>query len=134
MTTKIDPEQLARVYIKIRNAKAAATAAYERQDADFKAKLKLIETTLLGFLQENNVTSVRTNDGTFYKEESIIPTGADWGAFYEWVKENDAFDFLERRIKKTEVKTYMDTHDGHVPPGVSVFREYVVRVRKNADN
>ena len=130
-TFAIDPDQLARVYIKIRDAKMAATAAHEKADAEFKRKLKLIENVLLGFLNDGGMESVKTESGTFYKQEDILPRGEDWGAFYEWVKENDAFEFLERRIKKTEVKTYMESHDGELPPGVAVLREYVVRVRRN---
>lgn len=128
---QIDPDQLARVYIKIRDAKMAATATYEKADAAFKAKLKMIENVLLGYLNDGKMESVKTESGTFYKQEDVLPRGEDWGAFYEWVKENDAFDFLERRIKKTEVKTYMEAHDGELPPGVAVMREYVVRVRRN---
>jgi hypothetical protein len=129
--TQIDPDQLARVYIRIRDAKAAATAAYEKEDQAFKAKMKLIENVLLGYLNDGNMESVKTQSGTFYKQEDILPRAEDWGTFYEWIKENDAFDFLEKRIKKTEVKTYMEAHDNETPPGVAVMREYVVRVRRN---
>lgn len=128
---KVDVNRLARVYIRIRDAKQAATSAYEAEDRKFKEKLKMIENVLLSYLNDGNIESVRTEEGVFYKQQDILPRGEDWGAFYEWVKENDAFDFLERRIKKTEVKTYMESHDGELPPGVSVMREYVVRVRRN---
>ena len=63
----------------------------------------------------------------------MIPTGQDWEAFYDWIKEHDAFDALERRIKRTFVSKYMDDNDGAIPPGVNVFRRYTVEVRKNND-
>jgi hypothetical protein len=51
--------------------------------------------------------------------------------FYGWIKDNDAFDALERRVKKTFVTEFMETHEGGLPPpGITVSREYVVRVRK----
>jgi hypothetical protein len=128
---QIDPDQLARVYIKIRDARAAATAAHEKNDKGLKDKMKLIENVLLGYLNDGKMESVRTESGTFYKQEDILPRAEDWGTLYEWIKENDAFDFLEKRIKKTEVKTYMDSHDNETPPGVAVMREWAVRVRRN---
>ena len=48
------------------------------------------------------------------------------------MKQNDAFDALERRIKKTFVSEYMENNGGAIPPGVSVYRQYAVRVRRNA--
>jgi hypothetical protein len=38
---------------------------------------------------------------------------------------------LEKRIKKTFVQEWMDAHEGTPPPGVNVYREFVVRVRRS---
>jgi hypothetical protein len=37
---------------------------------------------------------------------------------------------LERRFKKTFVKDYRESNEGAIPPGVSVMREFTVRVRR----
>lgn len=122
---------LTKAYVKIRDARTALKRQYDEEDQKLKGKLERLEAEMLRFLQESNLDSAKTESGTFYRQEEITPTGSDWDAFYKWVADNDAFDALERRIKKTFVKEYMETHEGAIPPGVSVYREYVVRVRRS---
>jgi len=126
----MDVQKLSAIYLKIRDARAQLKREFDERDDHLKAQLGQIEGHMLKFLQDNNTDSVRTSCGTVYRQEEITPTGSDWGALYDWVKENDAFDALERRIKKTFVSDYMKEHEGTPPPGVSVYREYKVRVRK----
>ena len=127
----MDLDQIVRVYVKIRDARAAASKEAKERDAELKDKLSKLEAVLLNHLNETKADSVKTSEGTFYRQEDLIPTGSDWEAFYAWVKENDAFDALERRIKKTFIAEYIEAHDGEIPPGVSVYREHVVRVRRS---
>jgi hypothetical protein len=130
-TAVLDTNAVTKVFIKIRDKRAQLKKAFEDEDKVLKEKQVILEGAMLDFLQLHNLRSAPTDNGVFYRQEEIIPTGIDWAAFYEWVRANDAFDFLERRIKKTSVKTYMEEHDGAIPPGVSVLREYVVRVRRS---
>lgn len=126
----MDINKLVKVYTKIRDARKALADTFAKEDSGLKTQQTRIEGELLRFLQESKLDSVRTDSGTFYRQEDITPRGDDWEAFYAWVKEHDAFDALERRIKKTFVKEYMEGHEGAIPPGVTVFREYVVRIRR----
>lgn len=126
----MDTDRLVRAYVKMRDHKTAMVREHEAALKLHEEKMEKVEAALLGFLNANKVDSVATKHGTFYRQENLTPTGSDWGAFYNWVRENDAFEALERRIKKTFIKEYMDAHEGGVPPGVSVFREYVVRIRR----
>ena len=127
----MDIDQLTKVYLKIRDERARKTKEYEVEDAKLKDNMKQIETALLGFMLEHKEQSIRTNNGTAYMEEVITPTAADWGAIYSFIRDNDAFDMLEKRITKTFVKKYMVDNEGDVPPGTNVLRENVVRVRRS---
>lgn len=127
----MDVDRLAKAYIALREARSALKAEFEEKYKTLGAKQERLENEMLRFLQENNSDSVKTSNGTIYRQEELTPSGSDWEAFYNWVAENEAFDALERRIKKTFVKEYMEAHDGAPPPGVSVYREYVVRVRRS---
>jgi hypothetical protein len=127
----LDLERLAKVFINLREARSALARKFNEEDEELKKKQGLVQAVVLDFLNKTKQKSASTALGTFYKQLDIKPTGSDWEAFYAWVKENDAFDFLERRIKKSEVADYMERHDGEAPPGVSVLREFVVRVRAN---
>lgn len=126
----MDINLLTKAHINIRAARSALSKEFDKADGELKAKQTRLEAEMLRFLQANNTDSVRTESGTFYRQEELTPSASDWDALYSWIAENDAFDALEKRIKKTFVKDYMETNDGAIPPGVSVYREYVVRVRR----
>lgn len=125
-----DLGKLTKAFINIRDARDALRRQHDDSDKDLKAAQERIENAMLNHLNTHGMESVRTEFGTFYKQEDIKPSGADWGALYDWIKEHDAWDALERRIKKTFIAEYMEAHQGALPPGVNVHREFVVRVRR----
>lgn len=127
---KIDLDRITRVLLKMRDAREELTRNYEAEKKKIDEQMKTLENVLLNELNTKGLQSFRTSACTVYKEEVLTPTGSDWDAFYRWVAENDGFDFLERRIKRTSIKEYMEANGGAVPPGVSVYREYVARVRR----
>lgn len=129
----VDNTKVVRAYIKLRDARDVARRAWEEADAKLKLKQEVIESAMLKFLIDNKMDSVKTPVGTFYRQEEIMPAGADWDLIYKFITDNDAFEMLERRIKKGFVKEYMETNGGSIPPGVTVHREYVVRVRRGSD-
>lgn len=126
----MDTNRIVKVYLKMRDKRTALKREYEEADGKLVADMEKLEAQLLKFLNENNMDNVKTPSGIFYKQADVIPQGSDWDAFYAWVKQEDAFDALERRIKKTFIKEYMEQHEGQIPPGVSVYTTYNVRVRR----
>jgi len=118
-------------YISLRDHRADVKKEFDTKDQELKDQLEQLENKMLSHLHDMGATSIKTDAGTIYKQENITPTGSDWEIFYSWVVANDAFDALEKRIRKTFIKEYMDTHEGSIPPGVSVYREYVARVRRS---
>ena len=126
----MDYEKIVRAYRNIRYRKQELNRAHEKVIADLDEKLEKLKGVMLAELNTNKGEGIRTAAGTFFRKLETIPTGSDWDAFYDWIKDNDAFDALERRIKRTFISDYMDSHDGAIPPGVSVFRRYTVEVRK----
>ena len=132
-TPTIDTKRVVSAYLKIRDAKTALTRQFEEEKAKLDSKLELLEQTLLKFLNEHKMDSAKAGPATFYKQIEITPAGSDWDRFYKWVVKHDAFEALERRIKKTFIKEYMEANDGAIPPGVTVHREFVVRVRRGGD-
>lgn len=127
----MDINALTKQYIDLRDKRSVLKKSYEDEDEILKAEMDGLEARMLKFLQDNNTESVRTETGTLYRQEDMTVIGNDWDAIYNWAVENDAFEILEKRIKKNFVKEYMETHEGGLPPGVSVLREFVVRVRRS---
>ena len=127
----MDISKYVKVYLNLRKAREELSKEFDIKDKELKDKQELIENQLLQFLNETKQESSRTEFGTVYRQEDLVPSAADWSVIYEWIKENDAWELLEKRLKKTFIKTYSETNKGDLPPGVNVFRKYLVRVRKN---
>ena len=127
----MDISKYVKAHLNIRKAREELSKEFEIKDKELKDKQELIENQLLQFLNETKQESSRTEFGTVYRQEDLVPSAADWSVIYEWIKENDAWELLEKRLKKTFIKTYSETNKGDLPPGVNVFRKYLVRVRKN---
>jgi len=126
-----DTGKLVKAFIGLRDARAELRTKFQEEDAALRLKQERIEASLLAHMNESGQVSGKTPFGTFYKQEDIKPMGSDWDTLYRWIKETDAFECLERRITRTFISKYMAENDGAIPPGVSVLRQYVVRVRKN---
>lgn len=126
----MDIGEMVEIYQTISAERRKLKREFEDADNKLKADEEKIELSILQFLQETNINSVRTDFGTAYKQEDVIPTCADWNVFYDWVKKHDAFDALEKRIKKTYVKEMLENDQG-LPDGVNVIRKFVVRIRRS---
>lgn len=129
-TQSVDLAELSATYIKIREAKLARKHAWEAEEADYDKKLDMIEGYMLRHLNQHGMESVRTEGGTFYKQEKIRPNIVNDVDFFAWIKQHDAFDALERRVKVGFIKDFMGEHDGGLPPGLTVSREWEVVVRR----
>jgi hypothetical protein len=130
MADDIDVARLVRAYLRLRDAQRENTKKYEAEDKKFEAAKSRIGAELLRFLNATKQEGARTADATFYREQEMKPSAHDWSALYAYIKENDAFDALEKRVKKTFVKEYMDANEGGLPPGITIYRKWVVRVRE----
>jgi hypothetical protein len=131
--SEVSIDRLVATYIKIRDARAAASSEHKKRDAELKEQLDLINNALLAKAHEDGVTGFTVKGvGTTYIDVDLQCSGSDWGVFYDWMKENDALDMLERRIKSTAIKTYMENHDGAIPPGVSTFAQQIMKIRKSS--
>lgn len=130
-TQKPDTARAMRAILKIKDARATARHAWEAEDNKLKEK----EEALLGWLmaeqQRMGVTGIKVDGvGTSYTDTKVSVTIADFGSFSEWVGEHNAYDFFERRVKSTAVKEYMEEHNGETPPGLNLFKELQIKIRR----
>jgi len=58
-------------------------------------------------------------------------TVADWDAVLDFIRENEAYDMLERRVNKTAVRGYIDANS-KVPSGVNFGSRLSINVRRPA--
>ena len=130
-TTDPKLDKVTATYVKIRDARAALKKQFEAEDLKLKAQLETLDSFLLSTLQTLGVESVRTQHGTVYTSVAIKPSCQDWTAFYSWIAENEAFDALERRVKRSFIVDYMADNKDALPPGITVLKELLVTIRRS---
>lgn len=126
-------EKRVKLFIKTRAAKSAAKKEFDEQEAQYAKIMERCENSMLKEAGEQGVTGFTTPWGTTYTAEEMKISIADDSAFFGFVKGQGDLDFFERRVSSTHVKQYMELNGGHLPPGLNVFRERVMRVRKASD-
>lgn len=124
-------DKVTETYVKIRDARSVLKKQYEAEDAVLKAQLETLDSFLLETLQNLGADRVGTKHGTVYRSTETKPSCQDWTAFYAWIAENEAFDALERRVKKSFIVTYMEDNKDELPPGITVLKEYTVTIRRS---
>ena len=129
-TVGINLDQVVQAYNAIRDARTVKRHAWEEEDLKLETSQQQLKVFLLDQLNQSGTKSFATEHGTVYRTEKIKPSAADWGAIWGWVVANDGFDIMERRLKATFIKQFMDDHEGALPPGVNIHREYEVTVRR----
>ena len=123
-------DKLTRVYIKIRDARAALSAKFNEDDAALKDQMDTIKRALLDYCAENKVESVRTTEGVFYRTTKTRYWTSDWESMHKFILEHGLPEFFEKRLNQTAVKQFLEENPEAVPPGLNTDVEYAVTVRK----
>lgn len=131
---EMNVERKVKLYIKTREAKAAAAHRWKEEEAQYDLVLDACENFLLKDADTQHVEGFRTTFGTTYVGESVKISIADDVAFLAFLDaQPDPYSFFERRVASTHVQNYMKLNDGHAPAGLNIFKERVMRVRKAND-
>ena len=127
MTVRVD--DVIATYMKLRNEKDAIEAEIKSQVAGLKAKMDKIEAWLKEQADAQGVTSFKGKHGTAFLTTTDYANVADWDAVLEFVRTNEAFDMLEKRVSKIAVRGYIERNKS-VPAGVTYGTKIDVTVRK----
>jgi hypothetical protein len=122
-------EQAIGAYMKLRAKKETIEAETKAKVADIKEGMNKLEAWLKAKADEDKVTSFKTAAGTAFLTTTEFANVADWDAMLNFVKENDAYDLLEKRVSKNAVRGYMDSMKA-VPPGVNFGSKVDIQIRK----
>lgn len=118
-------------YVQIRDARAESNKRNDVLDKAYKDCLESIESSLLATAHEVGTDSFKTPFGTAYKAEQLQCSIADENLFFDFVRQEGDLDFFERRLKVTHIQEYVKEHDGQFPPGLNIFRELKMKVRRS---
>lgn len=133
--SKATPDEIAEIYVKFREAKSQLA----KRDAVLAQNMKEAEQAMLAYMAKTNTESFRANGITVSRTTKQLISCADWSTFQDWLidridnaasmdEAKAVFGYLQKRLSTTEIKHYMEEHEGAIPPAVSVLPEYGVSV------
>lgn len=125
-----DMDKLTSVYLKIRDTKDQLTAKYKEEVAALDEQMNVLEQEMLETCKTMNASSIRTPHGTIVRSIKSRYWTNDWDSMYTFIKENDAFGLLEKRIHQTHMKEFVSENPDLYPQGMNVENEYTVVVRR----
>ena len=128
---KVSAEELAKIYIKIRDAKEATVERHKNELADFNAQLEAIANELLEMCKALDVSSMRTNEGTIIRKVTTNYNTNDWGSMHQFIKEHDAFGLLQQRLHQANLKQFLEEHPDLLPPGLWSDSKYTIVVKRS---
>jgi hypothetical protein len=127
-------DKLTAIYIKMRDAKDKLTADYKQQYADLEEQMAVLEAEMLEICKNMNADSIRTKAGTIIRSVKSRYWTNDWDSMYHFIKENDAYGLLEKRLHQTHMKEFLSENPNLLPMGLNVESEYTVVVRRSKEN
>tara|TARA_R110002012_G_scaffold302341_2_gene503197 strand:- start:301 stop:690 length:390 start_codon:yes stop_codon:yes gene_type:complete len=126
MGVKLD--DVINLYVELRDKKAKIEKSVKEQTKPIKERMDKLEAYLLRELQTQGVTSFKTPGGTAFIATQEWATVSDWETALQFIRDNDAYDLLERRVSKIAVRTLVD--EGNAPPGVNYGTKLGVNIRR----
>jgi hypothetical protein len=128
--TELDDVSLLKMFIALRDRRAQRKAAYDADDAGDKEKQEKIEVEFLRRFNERGIDNVSAREiGTAYRSTRSSATVGDWDSLLDYIRGEDAWEMLERRVNKTAVEQYRAVNDD-LPPGVNWSETQVINFRR----
>ena len=118
-----------RAYTKLRDQRTAVEAEVKEKVATIKAKMTKLEAYLKEQMDAQGLTQFKSDHGTAFLTTTDFANVGNWDEVLQFIKDNEAYDMLEKRVSKTAVRGYMDKHK-RVPPGVTYGTTLDVNIRK----
>jgi hypothetical protein len=116
-------------YIVLRDKLEATVKRQKEEVAPIREQMGKIENWLQNQLQTQGLQNFKGGSGTAFLKQVSSATVEDWDATLAFIKDQGAWELLERRVSKTVVEDYVES-TGNIPPGVNLKRETVVQVRR----
>ena len=122
MTTSTD--KLIEYYIQLRDRKKDMQARHKQELEPIEGGLMKLEAMLQARLDEMGVDKMGGDTGTVFTKVNTSVTVEDWESVVNYVKSNDAFDLLDRRVNKSAAQERGDV------PGLRTSQMKTVQVRR----
>ena len=101
---ELNTEKVIQKYLALRTEKEAIEAKTKEKVAGIKANLLKIEAWLKDQMDASGETQKKTPSGTAFITTVDFANVAEWDAVLAFIKENEAWDMLEKRVSKNAVR------------------------------
>ena len=122
--------KLTAAYINIRSKREQLASNFKTEDDKLKEQQDKIKSALLEYCKENDVDSVRTEAGVFYRTHKTRYWTSDWESMHQFIIDNGVPEFLEKRLNQSAVKEFLEENPDALPPGLNVQAEYTISIRR----
>jgi len=99
-----------------------------KEDKKLKAEWDDLEKQLLAAMDTQDTIKSTGKRATAIVSESVVPNVKDWDQVWNYIKENDAFHLVQRRMNSAP---WRELHDlGDTIPGTEAFTKREINLRK----
>tara|TARA_Y100001951_G_C11186343_1_gene208895 strand:+ start:35 stop:451 length:417 start_codon:yes stop_codon:yes gene_type:complete len=124
--------KLVKAYRALRDKRSENKATFDKEESALKKKQETIEQVLLTHCHENGVTSVKTEEGTFYRKKKVNYWCNDWAKFHEFILKHGIPEILQKRISQSNLVEFLNQDENKelVPEGLQSDAVYTITVQK----
>ena len=108
-------------------------AELEDEIKGIKEKRDQVQDALNEACKQLNVSSLKTKVGSLSRTLKTRYWTSDWPSMYNFLKENDALELMEKRISQGNMKDFIANNPDLLPPGLQASQEYSITIRKSRD-
>jgi hypothetical protein len=108
-------------------------AELEDEIKGIKEKRDQVQAALNEACKQLNVSSLKTKVGSLSRTLKTRYWTSDWPSMYNFLKENDALELMEKRISQGNMKDFIANNPDLLPPGLQASQEYSITIRKSRD-
>jgi hypothetical protein len=130
-TRDIPVDKLVKAYIKMRDAHTEMLHKFQEEENQIKEQMSQVKQALLEYCKTNNLESVKTAEGMFYRTVKRRYTTADWDSMNKFILEHQVPELLEKRLHQGNMEQFLTEHPDLLPPGLNCDAEYSVTVRRS---
>ena len=123
-------DQMVDMYVKIRDAKAEAKKAFDKETERMTQAMERLEGMFTQQLDSLGVEQFRSEHGTVYKTLRSSVSVKDRDEFYDWAVENGELGAIDMKANAKAVRELLQK--GIEVPGVKYSESYKVGVRRKS--
>ncbi len=127
--SEIDAGDYIAKYVDVRDKVKEIKDRHKTELKPYNDALVMIENVLLGALNDQKLESFKAGGGTAYKTTRTSVKVLDFELALDYIRDNDLWHFLEKRLAKTAVTEFVESHKSNFP-GTDIINELTVQIRR----